>query len=83
MNYVIGHEREKAATITLPTKAGQNTKKEDLNNISLLRPSLFWDVDLSKLDMVRHAAFIIVRVMERSRREDVRYIWKYYGGRSH
>lgn len=54
-------------------------KREDMQKTTLLRPSLFWDVDLSELDMVQHSAFIIVRVIERGRREDVRYIWNYYG----
>jgi hypothetical protein len=79
MDYNIAHKHEKAETITLPALAEQNAKMQDLRNTSLLRPSLFWDVDLSKLDMVQHAAFIIVRVMERGRREEVRYIWTYYG----
>lgn len=79
MDYNIDHKREKLETTIPLSLAKQNAERQDLRNISLLRPSLFWDVDPGKLNMVQHASFIIVRVMERGRREDVRYIWNYYG----
>ncbi len=44
-----------------------------------LRPALFWDVDYSVLNLDDHAAFVIVRVMERGNREEVRAIWNYFG----
>lgn len=46
---------------------------------SSLRPELFWDVDVSELDLEEHAAFIIVRVMENGTREEVRFVWGLYG----
>lgn len=54
-------------------------RQEDPPCSLFLRPALFWDVNPDKLDMARHAAFIIVRVMERGTREEVRYILNYYG----
>ena len=44
-----------------------------------LRASLFWDVDFGKLDLDEHKVFVIVRVMERGTREEVRKVWSYYG----
>ena len=44
-----------------------------------LRPALFWDVDFSTLDLDENAAFVIIRVMERGTREEVRTIWNYFG----
>jgi hypothetical protein len=44
-----------------------------------LRQELFWDVDIDKLDMDTHAAFVITRVMERGTREEARTIWAHYG----
>ncbi len=59
---------------------GQNVKMSAPHpDFFSLRPSLFWDVNLSKLDLDQHAAFIIVRTMERGTREEVRTIWNYYG----
>ena len=47
--------------------------------IGQLSKHLFWDVDPARLDPEAHARFLIVRVVERGRRQDVRYIWEYYG----
>lgn len=44
-----------------------------------LRPELFWDVDVNKLDLDIHAGFIITRIMERGTREEARAIWNFYG----
>lgn len=44
-----------------------------------LRPELFWDVDFRSLDVDKHTAFVIVRVMERGNREEVRIVWNYFG----
>lgn len=44
-----------------------------------LRPALFWDTDFSALDVDDHAAYVIVRVMERGTREEVRAVWNYFG----
>jgi hypothetical protein len=46
--------------------------------IRQLPAQLFWDVDADKLDAEAHADFIIRRVMERGRSEDVRTVWDVY-----
>ncbi len=46
---------------------------------SALRATLFWDVDFSSLNFDKHDAFVIIRVMERGNREEVRAIWNYFG----
>lgn len=47
--------------------------------LSQLRPELFWDVDLSRLDSGRHGNFIIERVCERGNLDDMRLVWNHYG----
>lgn len=47
--------------------------------LSQLRPELFWDVDLRRLNSQQHARFIIERVAERGNLEDMRLVWNYYG----
>ena len=44
-----------------------------------LSPELWWDVDARTLEEDAHAHFIIRRVMERGRREDVYQVWDHYG----
>lgn len=46
--------------------------------LSRLRPGLFWDVDLSRLDSQQHPNFIIERVAERGNLEEMRLVWDYY-----
>ena len=40
---------------------------------------LFWDVNVQDLDAEKHRRYIIVRVMDRGSREDVRLVWDHYG----
>jgi len=40
---------------------------------------LFWDVSISAIDEVSHRDWLIVRVMDRGTREDVRHAWNHYG----
>ena len=47
--------------------------------LSQLCPQLFWDVDPNIVDPAVHADFLIVRIMERGTRADVRTAWAYYG----
>lgn len=79
MNHHIGREpkKDEHPATCMPDK--KNVKVQDMHPTLLLRPSLFWDVNLNKLDMDQHAAFIIVRVMERGTRDEVRFAWQYYG----
>jgi hypothetical protein len=46
---------------------------------TLLRPSLFWDSDLSQIDLEHHAHKIIIRVLERGTLEDWYEIKRIYG----
>ncbi len=46
--------------------------------IRQLPAHLFWDVDADTLDAEVHADFIICRVMERGRSQDVRAVWDFY-----
>lgn len=44
-----------------------------------LSRAAFWDIDLDKLDLVRYADFVIIRVFERGTPEDIRQIIAYFG----
>jgi len=47
--------------------------------ISKLSDTLFWDTERSRLDAKEHAAFIIIRTMERGSKEEVLSVWNFYG----
>jgi len=47
--------------------------------IQQLSPYLFWDMDKSKLDMDKHSAHLISRVLEHGQLKDWRLIRNYYG----
>jgi hypothetical protein len=42
-------------------------------------PNLFWDIDIAELDMEKHIAYIVSRVLDYGRWEDWLLIRKYYG----
>ncbi|MEK7665179.1 MAG: hypothetical protein AAB361_03520 [Patescibacteria group bacterium] len=42
------------------------------------RQSLFWDVDLQKLDIKKHAQHIIGRILEFGNENDVKWMFKNY-----
>lgn len=42
------------------------------------RPSLFWDVDPKTIDPVRHARYIIERVLDFGNDREVRWLWRAY-----
>lgn len=44
-----------------------------------LLPSLFWDVDYSKLDWTKHEMLIVQRVIERGSINAIQEIMEYYG----
>jgi len=52
--------------------------KENPQLISQLSDTLFWDTERGQLDTERHAAFIIVRAMERGSKDEVLAVWKFY-----
>ncbi len=49
------------------------------NLLDALSPSLFWDVDPTRLEPGRDATFIIARVMDRGTRAEVQQIRAWYG----
>lgn len=42
------------------------------------RPALFWDTDPKKLDIQKHAKYIIERIMDFGNDDDVRWMKKQY-----
>ncbi len=42
-------------------------------------PSLFWDIDIAELDMEKHKAFIVARVLDYGMMADWLFIRQYYG----
>lgn len=47
--------------------------------IGRIRPGLFWDKDIARLDAEVHAQYIIERVAERGTWEEMKDVWEYYG----
>ncbi len=41
-------------------------------------PALFWDVDLATIDLKRHSRFVIERVLQFGRPEDIRWLLATY-----
>ena len=42
------------------------------------RPSLFWDVDPDKIDLQKNAPYVIERIADFGRDDEVRWMWKFY-----
>ena len=42
------------------------------------RQSLFWDIDASKLDPAKNPEYVIERVLDFGRDDEVRWMWGYY-----
>ncbi|MEK7583225.1 MAG: hypothetical protein AAB483_02375 [Patescibacteria group bacterium] len=42
------------------------------------RQSLFWDVDVSKLDPDKNPEYVIERILDFGRDEEVRWMWSHY-----
>ena len=45
----------------------------------ILRPSLFWDTDITTVDLVKHKKAIVERVLLRGTHEEFKALIKYYG----
>lgn len=54
-------------------------KANPVNMLESLSQGLFWDIKIELLNPENHAGYIIPRVMDHGRWEDVKTIWKYYG----
>jgi hypothetical protein len=46
--------------------------------IAKFTPALFWDVDREELDIEKHRAFIVQRVLERGHDSDWMFLKRYY-----
>ena len=44
-----------------------------------LRPSLFWDTDITTIDLQKHKKMVIERTLMRGRIEEVRAVFAFYG----
>jgi len=42
------------------------------------RPTLFWDVDPDKIDPHKNAPYVIERIADFGRDEEVRWMWNFY-----
>ncbi|MEI6843561.1 MAG: hypothetical protein WCK48_03615 [bacterium] len=42
------------------------------------RQSLFWDTDVSKIDTKKNARYIIERILDFGRDDEVRWMWNFY-----
>ena len=58
-------------------------KKEEQDNdrpeLSLIRPILFWDVDVRSIDFIKRKNFVIKRVFERGNEAEIQEIIRFYG----
>ena len=54
-------------------------EKNNKNNVPVFSPNLFWDVNADDLDMVKHKAFIVNRVLDYGQWDDWKTILNYYG----
>lgn len=48
-------------------------------DISKIRPALFWDTTLEKVDFTAHKRYVINRVFERGTEEEIQEIIRFYG----
>ncbi len=48
-------------------------------DLSIIRKSTFWDVDLDSIDFRRHSTHVIKRVFERGNEDEILEIIKFYG----
>ncbi len=44
-----------------------------------LRPSLFWDTDIKNIDVQKHKAAVIERIMTRGHLDEFRAVMQFYG----
>ena len=47
--------------------------------MSKIRPALFWDTTLEKVDFSAHKHYVINRVFERGTEEEIKEIIRFYG----
>ena len=42
------------------------------------RQSLFWDIDVAKLDPDKNPEYVVERILDHGDDEEVRWMWSYY-----
>ena len=42
------------------------------------RPELFWDIDVKTLDPDKYPQYVIERILDFGRDEEVRWMWRHY-----
>ena len=52
---------------------------KNMSNIPHIRPVVFWDTNLEKLDWEKYREFIIKRILERGSAQEIRDMKAYYG----
>ena len=65
--------------IELEKKKQNITQKNISPNIELLRPILFWDTDMNKIDWQKQKSAIIKRIFERGNDMEKNEITRFYG----
>ncbi|KIQ22939.1 plasmid maintenance system antidote protein [Flavobacterium sp. MEB061] len=65
--------------IELEKKKQNITQKNISPNIELLRPILFWDTDMNKIDWQKQKRAIIKRIFERGNDMEKKEITRFYG----
>lgn len=53
-------------------------KTSDKKAMIPFRPALFWDVNPRKIDAEKHARYIIERILEFGKDEEVQWLFHYY-----
>lgn len=48
-------------------------------NLSLIRPGLFWDTDINKIEWITHRQAVIERILERGNDQEKEEIKRFYG----
>ena len=46
---------------------------------TLQKQSLFWDIDIKKLDVKKNQEFIVVRILQEGDKDDLEWAQKFYG----
>jgi len=49
-----------------------------MDNDKNFRQSLFWDTDVARIDTTKNAQYIIERILDFGRDDEVRWLWNYY-----
>ena len=65
--------------IELEKKKQSKSQKNTTPNIELLRPILFWDTDMNKIDWQKQKKAIIKRIFERGNDMEKNEITRFYG----